>query len=103
MSDSLDSEQGKKSEEKYLPSRELKDMSESEQDKYWTDGLDPQEVLKVQEELTKSKVAQLRGGIPDDKMGEALAEEMKGGSADPPITMPPGMSRSRCLEVWSLG
>ena len=48
FTDSLDSEQGKKDEEKYLSVRAISEMSYAEQDKYFEDGLDPQLVLESQ-------------------------------------------------------
>ncbi len=69
----------------------LNEMSESEQDNYFTDGLDPAEVMKMEEESRKSKKAQSKGGR-DAQMGDALAEE-SGGGVGLPMTMPQGMSR----------
>ncbi len=69
-SDSPDSEQGKKNEEKYLPSRAVSEWTEAEQDKYFMEGLDPDKVSRVAEENKKSNMSQPKGGL-DVKMGDA--------------------------------
>ena len=62
---SLDSEQGKINEEKYLSSRAQRDEW-AEQDMFFTDGLDPDEVMRVSEENKKSSNYQSKGGCGID-------------------------------------
>ncbi len=77
-------------------------MSEVEQDMFLADGLDPQDLLEVQENVNKIKEVRLMvSDQVDVMMGEAQVE-LRGGSSNPPAPLPcpKGKTRSRCL-IWS--
>ncbi len=87
-SDSLDSEQGKKEEGKYLSVRAISEMSDAEQDKYFLEGLDPQLVLENQKKWGENGQAQLGVSESGDFMGGSVGE--CGGDVKLFMTVPTG-------------
>ena len=120
VSDSLNSEQGKQAEGKYLQSRAVSEMSDSEQDKFFAEGLDPLEVSRVLEASKKNEKGHLQGAkgvgvnvsmaklhganvaASDVAMGAGRVEACPNGRPDPPMTMPQGHEQelmSGCGEL----